>query len=147
MSGGPWTLLQHVLHPLGLLERLGGIAVELDADRPLARGDEAKLRRVRADGRRLREPVVGPRTVQGVGEDAALARLDRLTTLAVADRHRVDDVLARVRRDRVGGDVEQIALTALTDLRTARRSAVGPHDEEAERAGEEHTARPRAHDW
>src|SRR5215212_8983051 len=116
-SGCPWTLLQYVLHPLGLLERLGGIAVELDADRPLSGGDEAQLRRVRAHRGRLGEAVVGARALERVREDASLAVVDRLAALAVAHRDRVDHVFPGVRRDGIRRDVEEVRLAPLPDLR------------------------------
>src|SRR6478672_393110 len=56
ISGNAVPLRKYVLHPLRLLERLGGIAMELDADRPLARRHVVESSRVRADLRRLDEP-------------------------------------------------------------------------------------------
>src|SRR5687768_2513192 len=147
MSGNSFTLGKHVLHPFGLLERFGRVAVELDTDRPLSRGDESELRRVGADGRRLGEAVPGARALERVREDAALAVVDRLVALAVAHGDGVDDVLPRVRGDRIGRDVEEVSLRALADLGPTRRSTVDPGHEQAEGAGKDHRAAASIHDW
>src|SRR3982750_2759412 len=146
-SGSPAPFLEHVLHPLSLLERLRGIAVELNPDRPLPRRDESQLRGVRPDGCPFPESGVRTGAFERVGEDAALARLDRLSGLTIAHRHRVDDVLASMWRDRIGCDVEQVGLAPLPDLRAARRPTVGTRDERADRSDEERTARREHHDW
>src|SRR3954454_10892993 len=104
-SGVP--LFEHVLHPLGLLERLRGIAVKLDADCPLARLHVAQLALIRADCGRLDEAVVGARALERVREDASLARLDGLARLTILHRDRVQDILSSMRRDGIGRDVEE----------------------------------------
>ena len=142
-------LVEHVLHPLGLLEWLGGIAVELDADRPLPR-----RRRIAASPCRCRPPAPSRSRRRCARPRACWRRCGPSPVsigwprLPVAHRHRVDDVLARVRRDRIGRDGEQIRLAALADLRTARRPAVGADHERAPSVRrQQHAARRRAHDW
>src|SRR5690349_14225698 len=121
--------------------------MELNADRPLPCRDEPQLGRVGADAWPLLEAVVGAGTLERVGEDASFARLDGLAALTIAHRHRVLDVLASVRRNRIGGDVEQIRLAALADLGAARRPAVGAREKGAKRGDEKRTARRGPHDW
>src|SRR5215207_766989 len=96
----------HVLHPVHALDRPRGILAELEADGPLARGDEVQGRVVRSElGSRL-EAVPDLRAVAVHGEDAPLPALDRRAALLVTHDHPVQHSLARARRERLGGDAE-----------------------------------------
>ena len=58
-SGGVrGSFVEHVLHPVGALERMQRVAAEANRHRPRAGDDEVQLRVIRADLRAVREAVV-----------------------------------------------------------------------------------------
>src|SRR5690606_14581904 len=103
------------LLPFHLLQRLRGIAAELDGHSPLARGGEHHGSRVAAKFRTARKSIPHGYPLDGRCIQATFTALDGLARIPVPNRHVPYDSLHRIRRQRLRRDQEGVGFRRETE--------------------------------